>query len=279
MELLVEGNNVSVKGEFVEVELEVKHEDDLLAGLDGAFEGFLEEEKAGTPVASAGAGTAPAPKKVPAKTEKAVREASESERIMEEALIPEKSGEEIAEEDDMMACPDCGALLHEHDTKCPSCGAEFEEGEEELGFECPKCNNLVGANDVNCPSCGEIFEGDGEAAPEPEAQPTTEVDEGRVAEILGDLEPFTGKGFDIAWLEELVRRDQAAGSKEVLVFVSRAKEIMALELAVAKSKDKKHKKMLKRLKSSACSPEREKRAGVEWGILELRSALRSHKKV
>jgi KaiC/GvpD/RAD55 family RecA-like ATPase/RNA polymerase subunit RPABC4/transcription elongation factor Spt4 len=275
MELLVEGNTISVKGEFVEVEVEVKPEDDLLADLDGVFEGFLEEELATAPAAkSADVRKKTARREKPAEAGATVHK--ESEKIMEELLVPEKAGPGIVKDQDMMACPDCGALMHEDETKCPSCGAEFEEGEEEVGLECPKCGNLVGEDDEKCASCGEVFEEElREVAPVRKPSPG---DDERVTDILGDLEPYMESGYDLSWLVDLVRKDQSAGAKEVLVFISRAKEISALEKIVAGTDDPKLKKMLKKLKTSACSPLKDKRAGVEWGILELRSLLRTTRK-
>ncbi|TLZ50721.1 MAG: DUF11 domain-containing protein [Methanobacteriota archaeon] len=86
--------------------------------------------------------------------------AAEAEEVAE--LPPEA----ISGQPSLFVCTNCGAFLRAEDTKCPSCGVEFEEGEvaeatladkeEELGFFpiCPNCGALVPSTAKKCAICG-----------------------------------------------------------------------------------------------------------------------------
>jgi DNA-directed RNA polymerase subunit RPC12/RpoP len=83
----------------------------------------------------------------------------------------------VSASEETYECPDCGAELGADDTVCSSCGAEFEDDEEDEyedseegteeeskekdedeGFECPDCGADLGADDTVCSSCGAEFE-------------------------------------------------------------------------------------------------------------------------
>jgi hypothetical protein len=53
-------------------------------------------------------------------------------------------------------CPVCEARVDARAKTCPSCGAQFEEGEE-AEFECPVCRTTVSADSNRCPGCGVLF--------------------------------------------------------------------------------------------------------------------------
>lgn len=71
------------------------------------------------------------------------------------------------EPDDQFLCPVCNTVVHESDTVCPGCGAEFSEGES-TEYECPVCKAAVPSDAEQCPSCGVHF------ASEEGGTPTTE---------------------------------------------------------------------------------------------------------
>ncbi len=79
------------------------------------------------------------------------------------ALPPEATSGEGS----LFICTNCGAFLRPQDTKCPSCGVEFEEGEvaaeslvaekeEEISFFpiCPNCGALIPSTLKRCAICG-----------------------------------------------------------------------------------------------------------------------------
>ncbi|MEE9223800.1 MAG: zinc ribbon domain-containing protein [Thermoplasmata archaeon] len=80
------------------------------------------------------------------------------------------------EEDAEFECDRCGADVPKDADRCPSCGASFDEDEEEgteeeaqeedAEFECDKCGADVQADADKCPKCGEAFD---EEKKEPEA--------------------------------------------------------------------------------------------------------------
>jgi uncharacterized repeat protein (TIGR01451 family) len=80
-----------------------------------------------------------------------------------DALPPEATSGEGS----LFICTNCGAFLRPQDTKCPSCGVEFEEGEvaaeslvaekeEEVAFFpiCPNCGALIPSSLKRCAICG-----------------------------------------------------------------------------------------------------------------------------
>ncbi|MGQ0797190.1 MAG: zinc ribbon domain-containing protein [Methanobacteriota archaeon] len=75
---------------------------------------------------------------------------------------PSASGEQFI-------CPMCEGAVNAAATSCPSCGAQFEEGES-AEFECPVCKVSVSPDAVRCPSCGVLFAEDEEAPTAPSAQ-------------------------------------------------------------------------------------------------------------
>ncbi len=85
------------------------------------------------------------------------------------------------EPEEQFLCPVCETVVHESDTVCPGCGAEFSGGES-TEYECPVCKATVPSDANQCPSCGVQFatEGGGgleaEApAPAPEFEPEPTV--------------------------------------------------------------------------------------------------------
>ena len=68
---------------------------------------------------------------------------------------------------EQFVCPVCEGPVDAASTSCPSCGAQFEEGES-AEFECPVCKASVLADASRCPNCGVQF-AEEEAAPAAEA--------------------------------------------------------------------------------------------------------------
>lgn len=54
-------------------------------------------------------------------------------------------------------CPECLEEVDPEAVKCPHCGAEYEAGEEEAGFECMICSAEVAPDDRFCKVCGTLF--------------------------------------------------------------------------------------------------------------------------
>src|SRR5438094_9972420 len=63
-------------------------------------------------------------------------------------------------------CPVCETLVSADATVCPSCGAEFSEGES-TEYECPVCKTSVPADADRCPSCGVRFAEDAQTVTAP----------------------------------------------------------------------------------------------------------------
>ena len=59
--------------------------------------------------------------------------------------------------DERYYCPECLEVVPKEAVKCPHCGAEYEEGEEEAGFECMICGSEVAPDANFCPRCGTVF--------------------------------------------------------------------------------------------------------------------------
>jgi len=72
------------------------------------------------------------------------------------------------EPEEQFLCPVCETVVHESDTVCPGCGAEFSGGES-TEYECPVCKATVPSDAIQCPSCGVQFATEGGAAAEAEA--------------------------------------------------------------------------------------------------------------
>lgn len=53
--------------------------------------------------------------------------------------------------DEKFVCSDCGAEVPGDAEKCPSCGANFDEGEE---LKCPQCSAKLLKSDTKCWNCG-----------------------------------------------------------------------------------------------------------------------------
>lgn len=67
------------------------------------------------------------------------------------SLVAEK------EPDEKYYCPECLEEVPADAVSCIHCGAEYEEGEEEAGFECMICGTEVKTDDRYCPRCGTMF--------------------------------------------------------------------------------------------------------------------------
>ncbi|MDH3366126.1 MAG: zinc ribbon domain-containing protein, partial [Thermoplasmata archaeon] len=65
---------------------------------------------------------------------------------------------EEVEDDDTVYCPACNGEVDLEASKCPHCGAEFEEGEDDDTVYCPACNGEVDLEVSKCPHCGAEFD-------------------------------------------------------------------------------------------------------------------------
>ena len=83
------------------------------------------------------------------------RETPESAEVGAEAK-PRPATEAAADLGEQFLCPVCETLVSADATVCPSCGAEFSEGES-TEYECPVCKTSVPADADRCPSCGVRF--------------------------------------------------------------------------------------------------------------------------
>ncbi len=72
--------------------------------------------------------------------------------------------------DEKYYCPECLEEVKKEAVKCPHCGAEYEEGEEEAGFECMICSCEVAPDATFCSRCGTVFIEDVDEAEEPVKQ-------------------------------------------------------------------------------------------------------------
>ena len=72
---------------------------------------------------------------------------------------------------EQFVCPMCEGSVDAASTSCPSCGAQFEEGES-AEFECPVCKASVLADASRCPNCGVLFAEEEEAPATPVAAAT-----------------------------------------------------------------------------------------------------------
>jgi len=53
----------------------------------------------------------------------------------------------------VFGCVSCGKTVAGTETKCPRCGASFED----VKFECPFCGELVSPGQTRCGACGTEF--------------------------------------------------------------------------------------------------------------------------
>src|SRR5205809_7540726 len=83
------------------------------------------------------------------------RETPESAEVGAEAK-PRPATEAAADLGEQFLCPVCETLVSADATVCPSCGAEFSEGES-TEYECPVCKTSVPADADVCPNCGVRF--------------------------------------------------------------------------------------------------------------------------
>lgn len=80
----------------------------------------------------------------------------------------------------VLACLACGKTVSGSETKCPRCGASFED----MCFECPFCGEVVSAVQTRCDECGTEFSLFAEAVDE---AATLELDgpgEGGATEVI-----------------------------------------------------------------------------------------------
>ena len=59
--------------------------------------------------------------------------------------------------DEKYYCPECLEEVDKEAIKCPHCGADYQEGEEEAGFECMVCACEVAPDAKFCTRCGTVF--------------------------------------------------------------------------------------------------------------------------
>lgn len=83
------------------------------------------------------------------------RESPESGEVLAEAKSTPvtETAKELGEQ---FLCPVCETLVASDATVCPSCGAEFSEGNA-TEYECPACKASVPADAERCPNCGVRF--------------------------------------------------------------------------------------------------------------------------
>jgi KaiC/GvpD/RAD55 family RecA-like ATPase len=289
LELQVEVNSISVRGvEKKKREAEEAAEARGVPTLDDIFAGFLESEQR-------------------AEAERASLATSRADSYDVEA--GEVEAEEEEEVDISIFCPECAAVVQADAMKCQSCGADFEEEEEVEIIECPNCSGMVKDEDMKCPHCGVSFdeeeerpaeavigevmvrrgpapdevgpieEGDAEVwDDEPEMELGGGADEEEVInprdELMAMLEPWKDQGYDLDYFYEKIEEDTRMARKEVMIFVSRARELSTLEKRITRLKAKKLEKDLSALKTNVTSPDKSKRGGIEWSILELRGKVK-----
>jgi len=189
-------------------------------------------------------------------------------------------------------CPDCRSRVPADTSRCPKCGAHFETEEIEV-LQCPSCGGTVHDDDAKCPHCGVSF--DEEEAPAAPGQPA----EGEDAEVYDDepemelgagadenvainpkdelktmLGPWKEEGYDLGYFDKMIEQDPTTARKEVMIFVSRARELSALEKRIKLIGASKLDKALSDLKRDVTSPDKSKRGGIEWSILELRGRVK-----
>jgi len=278
-ELTVDVNSISVSGVEKGVGKKVEKSDtEAIPTLESIFEGFLESEQ------------------------RAEEERTTLAKARADEAYEEEEEEEVIE---VMFCPECKAEVPADVAQCPNCGAEFEEAEELEVFECPGCGDMVRDEDDKCPHCGVSFDEEeprdaeevigkvlekkapGEVVDENEAEiwddePEMELgggaDEEEVInpmdELKAMLEPWKDQGYDLDYFYNKIEADTRVARKEVMIFVSRARELSTLEKRIRRLKASKLEKDLGLLKANVTSPDKSKRGGIEWSILELRGRVK-----
>ena len=95
---------------------------------------------------------------------------------------------------DQFICPVCESYVDATATTCPSCGAQFAEGEA-AEFECPVCRGAVAPDADACPNCGVRFEtGEEPTDDEPVGAPPARAATPAVPTATAVPRPGTPKG-------------------------------------------------------------------------------------
>lgn len=249
--------------------------------LDDIFKGFLEAEQKAeserTSLAKSRADTSNGDEGTAVKMEGA------------EAEIRAGAGpadEDVVEEVLVTVCPECKAEVPGEASKCPKCGVEFEDEDVEF-FQCPQCGGNVAETDMKCPKCGVGFDEEEEEAEEegaelwdgePEMELGSGVDEAPAMnpkdELKAMLKPWQSEGYVLDYFNSMIEADPTTARKEVMIFVSRARELSTLEKRIKLIGVAKLDKALADLKRDVTSPDKSKRGGIEWSILELRGRVK-----
>jgi len=248
--------------------------------LDDIFKGFLEAEQKAeserTSLATSRADTSNGDEGSGVKMEGAEAEIRAGARPAEEDVV-----EEVL----VTICPECKAEVPAEATKCPKCGAEFEEEDVDV-LSCPQCGGNVAETDMKCPHCGVGFDEEEEAEEEgaelwdgePEMELGSGVDEPPAMnpkdELKAMLKPWQAEGYTLDYFNSMIEADPTTARKEVMIFVSRARELSALEKRIKLIGVAKLDKALMDLKRDVTSPDKSKRGGIEWSILELRGRVK-----
>jgi len=265
--------------------------------LDDIFKGFLEAEQRAeserTFLAKSRADT----------HEGSAEEAAELKGKESKAEAEIRAATKPVEEDveDVIVesfCPDCKTRVPADAAKCPSCGAHFETEDIEV-LQCPSCGGTVHDNDRKCPQCGVSFDEEEVQAPGQPAE--AEEDDGEVYDDEAEMElgagadenvtinpkdelktmlgPWQAEGYDLGYFNKMIDADPQTARKEVMIFVSRARELSALEKRIKLIGVGKLDKALTDLKRDVTSPDKSKRGGIEWSILELRGRVKQVAKI
>jgi non-specific serine/threonine protein kinase len=256
-----------------------------LPNLDDIFKGFLESEQKAeserTSLAKSRADTQDVDEQAVAREKNAESEIREAARPVEEDVI-----EEVV----LGFCPECKAEVPAHISRCPKCGVEFETEDVEV-LQCPECGGTVHETDLKCPHCGVSFDEEEEKAAEeagpeaaevwdeePEMELGTAADEPVTInpkdELKAMLRPWEAERYNLDYFNKMIETDPTTARKEVMIFVSRARELSTLEKRISLIGAAKLEKALADLKRDVTSPDKSKRGGIEWSILELRGRVK-----
>jgi KaiC/GvpD/RAD55 family RecA-like ATPase len=295
-DLDVEVNAISVRmGKTEDVPEEKKKEATVTGGgspnLDDIFKGFLEAEQRAESERTFLA-TSRADTHDNGTDEPTVHKSKESRA---EAEIRAATKPIVDEAEDVIVesfCPDCKTRVAADAASCPKCGAHFETEEIEV-LQCPSCGGTVHDNDVKCPQCGVSFDDDDHAPDQPEEtegedaevyddEPEMELGAGADEnvtinpkdELKAMLSPWQAEGYDLGYFTKMIEADPQTARKEVMIFVSRARELSTLEKRIKLIGVGKLDKALIDLKRDVTSPDKSKRGGIEWSILELRGRVK-----
>lgn len=74
----------------------------------------------------------------------ALKYSVKADKILESRKVPE-----IAREDELLRCSECGSIVNENDKFCWNCGAKIE-----IQYLCPVCHKEVKSDDKFCRNCG-----------------------------------------------------------------------------------------------------------------------------